>query len=95
MLQFFAQSVLSEIVGRVLLPDSTTLKLSPDSENAIVFETVDTFFYWQLSVNIETNQYELLEVILNKNLDVKSDQCYYYLTVNEALDHITGYIAHH
>lgn len=95
MIQFFAQSVLSEVLDRCTIPDNSQLKLSPDSENAIVFETQDTFFYWLLSVNPESDKYELQEVILNKNLDVKSDECYYYLTVNEALDHITGYIAQH
>ncbi|MCS5736890.1 hypothetical protein, partial [Herbiconiux daphne] len=66
--------------------------LSPDSENAIVHETDDTFYYWKLAACLDNNTFELHEVILNKNLDLKSDQCYYYLTVNEAVDHIHEYI---
>lgn len=95
MIELFANSVAAYIGDNYKLPANSCLSVSPDSENAIVFQEGETVIYYKIAAHLESKQIELHEVILNKNLDLKSDQCYYYLTVNEAVDHITDFILKH
>lgn len=93
MIEFFANTVVDHL--KSVLGNEYKITISPDSENAICFESEDTYYYWKLSANLETNNFELHEVILDKSLDLKSDTTYNHSIVLDSINHMIEYIIQH